>query len=235
MAGWTQYAGWMRYAYLDDCHELGSAYTLSFKFTDHSGERWSGRGVQFKAKQVIALGGAIKTLELAVPSLMAALQLDPEATQFVPALSSGDTVAQPNGFVSKLAEYSARSVNCSLNLSALSKNAHKPIHGLFNAAERQAVLEAANYQSGVIDAANVIVVDDIITRGSTLSRIAQAIRATNPEVNLYAIGLMKAERLAYWQGMGVELSNAHVPDAYDATWRHGEQWVRDMQARHAKT
>ena len=62
----------------------------------------------------------------------------------------------------------------------------------------------------------VIVVDDFCTRGATLADIARAIRESNPGWKIQAASFAKAERAAYWKG---ELTNAHIPDFLDATWR----------------
>ena len=62
----------------------------------------------------------------------------------------------------------------------------------------------------------MIVVDDFCTRGATLADIARAVRESNPGWRIQPVSLAKAERAAYWKG---ELTNAHIPDVLDATWR----------------
>ena len=63
-------------------------------------------------------------------------------------------------------------------------------------------------------------VDDFCTRGATLADIARAIRESNPGWKVQPASLAKAERAAYWKG---ELTNAHIPDFLDATWRGDPQ------------
>ena len=74
-----------------------------------------------------------------------------------------------------------------------------------------------------IRAKHFLVFDDFITRGDTLSHIAQAILDANPRANVYGIGLSKTERLSYHrERFGVELSNDHVPKRWVKAWNEGE-------------
>ena len=54
---------------------------------------------------------------------------------------------------------------------------------------------------------------------NTVRPVADITRATqesNPGWKIQLATLAKTERAAYWQG---ELTNAHIPDVLDATWR----------------
>jgi hypoxanthine-guanine phosphoribosyltransferase len=109
----------------------------------------------------------------------------------------------------------------------LSKQAHKPIHGIFNAAERDAELDKAAYVASKLKAKNVFVVDDLVTRGSTLSRIATAIKASNAGVNVYGVALGKTDRRSFWGN----LDNNHVAKAWDDRWQQGEKAYQDHKAK----
>ena len=114
---------------------------------------------------------------------------------------------------------------------AITKQAHRPIHGIYDAARRQAVLDEAEYKAGNIDADNILVFDDFITRGDTLSHIAQAILESNPGATVYGVALGKAERRAYHRRFNLEISNDHVPEEWDALWKQGEQRYQERKGR----
>ena len=53
---------------------------------------------------------------------------------------------------------------------------------------------------------DVVVFDDFITRGDTLSHVARAIQSTNPQVTVYGVGLAKTERLGFWEQQGITIN-----------------------------
>lgn len=55
------------------------------------------------------------------------------------------------------------------------KRAYSPLHGFYNADRSCKILDEADSRSMPIDAATVLVFDDFITRGDTLSCTAQGI------------------------------------------------------------
>ncbi len=110
---------------------------------------------------------------------------------------------------------------------AITKQAHRPIHGIYNAADRQAVLDEAEYEGANIDADSILVFDDFITRGDTLSHIAQAILGSNPDATVYGVALGKTERHSW----DPNVSNAHVPQEWDTLWERGEQRYQERKGR----
>ena len=101
-----------------------------------------------------------------------------------------------------------------------------PIHDIYNAAERDAELDKAAYAAKALNVRNVFVFDDFITRGSTQSRIAQAIQTSTPHARVYAVALAKTDRRSYWGA----LSNDHVPVKWDELWQRGEARYRERKA-----
>ena len=86
------------------------------------------------------------------------------------------------------------------------------------------MLDQAGYESSAIDADTILVFDDFITRGSTLSHIAQAILRENPRVRVYGLALCKTEGRGFNKDrFGVELSNDHVPGEWRTLWDRGKK------------
>lgn len=223
MPGWEIFHGWMAFRYLDANQGLTRSFTIAYKMTDDGAEHWTNRFNRFKSKKDRgALMGGVTMMEVAVPQLVTGLGLDPSRTTFVPALSSSETVAAKKGLLAVLARRCAKAAGAASVHDAISKRPHQPIHGIYNAAARKAVLDGAEYRAGDIDADDILVFDDFITRGDTLSHIAQAILEANPRARMYGVALGKAERRAYHRQFGREISNDHVPKKWDILWRKGE-------------
>ena len=107
---------------------------------------------------------------------------------------------------------------------AITKKVHRPLHNTTNANRRREILDNAGYKSRKFRDKDIVIFDDFITRGDTLSHIAQAIHAKNQEVSVYGVALGKTERRAYHKNwFGVDLSNDHVPEKWDILWKRGEK------------
>lgn len=223
MPAWSPVADWMAFSRLDDGDGITGAFTLAYKITDDSSELWTSRFNRFKNKDKEALAGAVYTFARAVPLLVQKLGLDPASTLFIPALSSAETIASEKSFIPILTKITASQAQANYDASVLTKSVHAPIHNFYSAASRSQELEKANYSATSLVGINTVMVfDDLITRGGTLSRIAKAILAKNAQVKIYGVALGKTERRSYWG----ELSNQHVSDAWDAHWQTGETRYR---------
>jgi len=195
MSGWQPFADWMRFQDLDGAEgRLAGAFTIGYKITDDTGEHWTSRFVRFKAKERSAIWGGYRLLWEAVPPLIGALGLNPAKTVFVAALSSGETQASADGVIPKIAQKCAEKIGARFELGALSKQVHSPIHGIYGASARNAELDKAAYTAQPVRAHTIVVFDDFITRGATLSRIAQAFSAVNEGGLIYGVALAKTER-----------------------------------------
>jgi hypothetical protein len=225
MPEWIPVVDWMAFNHLDGGAGVERAFTIAYKITDDGNELWSARFNRFKAKEPEAFAGAATMMRAAIPRLVAALNMNLAETVFVPALASAETYATEKGFMPTLARICAEAAGVRFELSALSKHPHNPIHGIFGAAERDAELDKAAYVSKALKATNIFVFDDFITRGSTQSRIAQAIQATTPDAKVYAIALAKTERRSYWGA----LSNDHVAGEWGELWQMGEKRYRERK------
>lgn len=219
----------MHFRRLDGGTDLDGAYTFGYRITDDGADPWTARFNRFKAKEAMAFVGGAHALSGGMPALLNSLGVDPRDAVIVPALGSAETKAAADGQLAKLAGRMGKMAGASVETDALSKQTHSPIHGIFDAGAREAELDKAAYVATKLKtkAKNVFVVDDMITRGSTLSRIAAAIKASNPGVKVYGVALAKTERRSYWGN----LDNNHVTKAWDDRWQQGEQAYKDHQAK----
>lgn len=215
----TMVAGWLGFPNLSISAGLTYSYAIGYKLKDKTGEHWTARFTRFKDKNNKAEWGGATVFYEAVPALIKHLGVDPKRTAFIPALSSSEEKANPDRSVCWIAKFSAKTCGTQYIDAALSKQVHQKIHTIFSADGRTAELDKAQYQSAKIDADHVFVFDDIITRGDTLSRIAQAVLATNPECKVYGVAFAKAESVAYCPNP----DNDQVPARWDDLWNKGEQ------------
>lgn len=223
MPQWEPFHGWMAFRYLDVNAGLTRSFTIGYRLTDDGADSWTARFNRFKEKNRAAIRGGLNLMTTAVPLLVRQLGLDPSKTVSVPALSSSETVASEKGVLSVMANACAKAAGLSFVADAITKNAHQPLHNVYDADRRREILDGAGYRSGKIRARNILIFDDFITRGDTLSHIAQAIHQVNQGISVYGVGLGKTERRAYHRDrFGVEISNDHVPEKWETLWEEGE-------------
>ena len=188
--------------------------TVGFRITDRPGEKWTRRFNRFKYGEPSATRAATRTFCAAFEDFLPAG--NPRIV-VVSSVSSGQNIVQDDTPASKLASALAGSRGWEWLPHHVTKDRHPRITGLGSAAERDATVDGV-YLAAPIggEPGLVLVVDDFCTRGATLADIARAIRESNPGWKIQGASLAKVERAAYWKG---KLTNAHIPDFLDATWR----------------
>jgi hypothetical protein len=221
MIGFNLKAGWMEFPHLTVSAGLTSTYALAYKLTDNAGEKWTSRFIRFKNKDAKAYYGGARLLYATFPPLLTALNLAGKDCAFVSALSSSETAADPERQIPYITSELAAVVGAHSSIAALTKQPHNKLHNFYKADQRDAELNKAQYVCGALPAANVFVFDDFVTRGGTLSRVAQAIRLSNPEAKVYGVALAKTERVNYCPNP----NNDQVPPGWDKIWTDGENEV----------
>lgn len=162
-------------------------------------------------------------MQVAVPLLVKHLELGTSGTFFVAALGSSETIASDSSILTAMTRCAAKAATAPFISDAITKKAHPPLHNFYTAAKRREILDAAEYRSAKIPAKSVMIFDDFITTGDTLSHIAEAIHAANNGVTVFGVALAKTERRAYHKDrFGIDLSNDHVPKKWEAAWDQGE-------------
>ena len=235
MTDWKPFHDWMELKNLDVQKGLTNCFTIGYRFTDHGTDKWTARFNRFKFANSVcsaAIYGAITLMKVSVPILVDSLTLKSSKTVFIPALSSSETIASKNGVISNMTRLCAKEANIDFVRDAITKQEHTPLHRYSKAETRKEILDNANYKSKRINAENILIIDDFITRGDTLSHIAQAIHETNPGISVYGVALAKTDRCAFHrEWYGKELSNNHVPRKWETLWNQGEEHYRSMRKK----
>ncbi len=188
--------------------------TVGFRITDRPYEKWTRRLNRFKYGEPSAAKAATRTFCAAFGGFRPAG--NPRVV-VVSSVSSGHTIVEYDTPASRLVCALAQSRAWEWRPWVITKYPHPRISGIASAAERDATVDGVYLATSIGGEPGVVlVVDDFCTRGATLADIARAIRESNPGWEIQPASLAKTERAAYWQG---ELTNAHIPDVLDATWR----------------
>jgi hypothetical protein len=218
----TPIASWMYFSHLDGLTDVAGVYTLAWRLLDVADDPWTARITRFKfgPNQEAAIRGATQTLETALPPLLEARGWRPAETAITAALSSTDTRLVPTKPLPRTASAVAQAQGMTCLSNLLTKQAHQRLHSLNSAAERAAEVEKAQYKSAAVPAGTrrVLVLDDLATRGDTLSAIAGAIQAATPGIEVVGIALGKNERKAFAADSGYNISNDTVPAAWATAW-----------------
>ena len=214
--------GWMRFQTLDALEAGTPAHVLAWRFKDDTDEAWTKRLNAFKNQERAALAGAVRVLVGAIPPLMARNGWLVAETAMTAALSSNDTQSIPAKPLPRVGRAVAASLGLRWLPDILTKDAHRKLHTIGPAADRDAELAKANYKCvQVTGAQRILVFDDLITRGATFTSISQAIKEQNRSLKVYPIALGKPETKSYASSLGKELTNEHVPARWATLWDTG--------------
>ena len=216
------FEGFLRFDDLLYNDSLDAAFTLGYRFEDVPDDPWTVRFTAFKFDGDLAsVKGAARLMAAVAPLLVGGLRLKANRTVFVPAMRSGETSAQDDGELADIARRCAAASGCGYRSNALSKSVHLPTgRGRLDPEFRVLLVEYADYRSDVVDADTVIIVDDMIATGKTLSLAATALRRANPGLAVYGFAVAKAAwrgQLRLWHGQDV--SNDHIVADWAHLWR----------------
>lgn len=214
----------MYFPELDGLRDVAGVYTLAWRLTDvGADDPWTARINRFKDANEGSIRGAARALRVALPALLKAQGWDPGKTAITAALSSSDTRLVPTKPLPRTASAIAPALGITNLPNLMTKQPHRSLHSLNSAAERTTELEKAQYKSAAVPAGirRVLVLDDLATRGDTVSAVADAVRAASPGIKVVGLALGKAERKAFAAGSGYNISNDAVPAAWATAWDQG--------------
>ena len=159
---------------LDSGYDIDGAFAIGYRFQDIPNELWTRRFFRFKLGQGRSRTAGGNLMGVAAQVILSELRLDGTSVTFVPALTSGETAASKKGLLPRIAQWCAKQCDSDFAPKLLKKKAHQSLHASSDAAQREDIVNSAEYTSGVVTTPNVFVIDDLITRGSTLCAIARS-------------------------------------------------------------
>lgn len=189
--------------------------TLGWYIRDNLDE-WSGRFLSFKNSDAGSVRGACTVLSIA----LSAIDWQSEGPIAVcAAMNSAQTIHDPRKPQAIVAAHLAQQFGFQYVGASFEKSAHKSLHRLTGGAhEREAEVSGKYRLTQKFDARLVLVIDDIVTRGTTTGDIARAIHMHNPKVDVVGIALGKSETAFFAESYDVKLNNNHIPTRWAKIW-----------------
>ncbi len=195
---------------------FGQVLVVGRRFTGQDGDKWTNRFNQFKRGEAPAVRAGVFTLVAALAELP--VPNGPIMVLGVP--GSADRALRLNSPVYYLAQGIAMRWRGTFNGTMIAKDPHDPIHNSTSAAKRNAVLDTANYRSTEThpNVRTFVIIDDLVTRGDTMTRIRQVIGGAHQEAQFVFIALAQTERLSYYREHNWPEPNNNEADKYEDVW-----------------
>lgn len=196
---------------LDRSEHLEQVLCAGYRLKDVRGERWTAFVNRAKAGNTAAVACAVDVMKVAI----ATIEFPETPVLVVPVLGSADTTARPNAAMSRMATGICELKGYVDGQRLLRKKAHASLHKLRGATSRDNEVDN-KYTSrrfeilGVTNVGCVLLVDDLVTRGTTMNDAARAIRSANGEIGVFGVALGKSESRS-WAGAGA--NNDHLSKA----------------------
>jgi hypothetical protein len=197
-------------ASLDNASNLTQVHCVGWRDTENLTEPWTALCQQAKAGD----SAATNTVSKAMAYIAASCRFTNQAVYVLPLIGHDKTEASPDSLPWLLANTVADAIGGCLMGSWLTKAAHRSLHGPgMRAQSRDAEVDdvyTATLQSPPESAsALVLLVDDFITRGSTMNDAARALQAAIPGIGVVGLALGKTYRATY--------TGHRANDHFDAT------------------
>jgi hypothetical protein len=211
----------LKFLNLDGQYGFTTTYSLGWNFLDE-GDKWTERFGAFKKGQVGGIKGACAVL----PDAVSRVNFGSGPILLVSAISSADTQLRNGSALHVLGRALSDKTGWDWNPGLLSKRVHKPIHSIRAQAGEQAALRDAEVSNAYSCEAlqrrytSVVVMDDLVTRCSTISDIVRAVRIRQRDIHAVGLVLAKNDRKSYMREHyeKKEVSNTHIPKELAYSW-----------------
>lgn len=214
----------MKFSQLDATDGSFPIYVIGWRIRDNP-DVWTDRFLSYKyEKSRVAFNAGSWIFKKAVLDIMHDLEFDPEHTVLINALGSADTGPNKSAILYRTTKWIAEQVGADFATNLFAKEAHQPLKNQAGAEERDAQV-ANKYTCADLpeNVSNVIILDDLVTRGATFSEIKRAVSARSPDLNFAGVALGKNENQKFADYFGITLSNDHVTGPLIKLWEEAEQ------------
>lgn len=212
IAKWEPYKDLMIFNNLDSLQDI-IVLSIAWRFTDNAMDAWTQRLNRFKDRDARAVGGAIRTLSYSLNRIFSGKQFG-----LMSAIPSQESVLPENAPLFTLGHSIARECEWKWLPSVLTKRPHASLHHTPGATARDNIVRNAYTARTVTGVKTVCILDDFVTRGSTIAEIRRALLLSNPNLKLFALVLGKTERQGYAASCNVQINNNHVPVRLAQLW-----------------
>lgn len=210
----------LRFVTLDALVGVERVTTLGWRFID-VGDSWTQRFDEFKRDSGTPKAAAAINQLLGGVGEFRRVRIKSEGSRAVvmSLLPHDKDSLQKNDKLWVLGEAVATALKIEWLPSALSQAPHKKLADINYATQRDAAIKGVYSCEMVENLSCVVFVDDFVTRGSTMTDAARAIRETNPGVaEIVGFALAKNERQSYAASQGHQIDNSHIPVSIANAW-----------------
>ena len=168
-------------------------YAIGYYISQRSGksDEWSDRIIRFKNRNQTDIKGGVRVLREAAKEILSLHGLDPKTTGLLSALSSKDVAADPTSSLQRVGKFVAEYCEIQWLPDALTKKSHRKLAHMRGPEARDNEV-TGKYQCKKLDGIQqIIIMDDIVTRGATMGEIERAVTASNPSVRAIGLALGK--------------------------------------------
>lgn len=200
----------LKFSSLPSCQS--TVYSVGWRILDNHSDTWTSRFNRFKGEHSDQAGinGCIQLLGNGIHTLLKNEGLTAQEVSVTTALSSQAVSHDPNSSLYKAGYHVCASASLAWIPDLLAKDAHEPLHDSKSASERETLVNGKYRCTKNLSTNAVIVIDDFVTRGTTLGEISRAIAASNPGVRVIGLAIAKHERLSFLPG----INNNHIPSSW---------------------
>ena len=170
-------------------------YAIGFYISQRSGksDAWSDRIIGFKDRNQTDIKGGIRVLSEAAKEILSLHDLDPETMGLLSALSSKDVAADPMSSLQRAGKFVAQHCGVKWLPKALTKKSHRKLAHIKGPEVRDNEVKGKYQCMKLNGIQQIIIMDDIVTRGATMGEIKRAIKASNPSVQVIGLALGKTD------------------------------------------
>lgn len=209
----------LRFETLDALDGVDHVTTLGWRLIDDS-DPWTRRFNRFKVDR--ATESAILAVRHFVGEIgeLERLRFRADSRRAVMALLPHNLKALPkDNKLWMLGNTIANALDAEWLPNVLTQTPHAKLRSIRDASERDAEIRGKYNCKKVKGLSAVLLVDDFVTRGSTMSDAARATRKANPQVKkISGFALGKNERRAYAAEFGIKIHNNHIPKSIAVAW-----------------
>ena len=203
---------------------IEGVYALCWRFTDDLkqgwNDPWTARVSDFKCdNRPVHVDKARRLLRLILPTLLQELSAQPNRIGIIAALGHADTTTQPNARLVQLSQgliqdHGLKDLTC-----LLFKQPHEALHRQKNEGDREEQVKD-KYQSRPVGEGIevVLILDDLLTTGTTLDEIGRAVRSAGCNSPIYGFVIAKNESKSFATKHQEEISNEYIPERWAHVW-----------------
>lgn len=199
---------WLGFRRLASQHDIDLILTLAWRFLDDEDDPWTARLNQFQNGKRESVKAAGRVLTVAAENL----GLRGKKGIVVGTPSARSDRLSSNGGMFSLGQAIAEGFGWEWCPGLVSRQVRR---------DTPSEADGAPYTAGRISGVDyVVVVDDFVLEGDTLSDVARAVKAANPSIVVIGLALGRNVLKTYAEAHGVKLTNNHIPREWLELWDH---------------